>query len=61
MLKELSRDVVSPGKTGPPQKNDAEKMTVSTLCIDPMDRREIVALVWVATGDGVNLKTKLEL
>ena len=32
-----------------------EKMKILTPCFDPLERREIVDLVWVATRDGVSI------
>ena len=36
-------------------------MKILTPCFDPLERREIVALVWVATGDGVRLEKKIRV
>ena len=45
-------------KVGPDKKNGPEKMIFVTSCFDSLERREIVDLVWVATGDGVQLVLK---
>ena len=42
-------------KIGPDKKNGPEKMKILTPCFDPLERRGVVDLVWVATGDGVRL------
>ena len=36
------------------ENNRAGKMKTLTPCFDLLERREIVDLVWVATGDGVS-------
>ena len=45
-------------KSGPTKKIGLEKMKKNTPCFDPLERRGIVDLVWVATGDGVQLVLK---
>ena len=48
-------------KSGPTKKSDPtkkigpEKMKILTPCFDPLERRGIVDLVGVATGNGVKL------
>ena len=39
-------------------KNRARKMKNFKSCFDPLERRGIPDLVWVATGDGVQLVLK---
>ena len=34
-------------------------MKILTPCFDPLERRGILDLVWVATGDGVSFQKKL--
>ena len=45
-------------KVGPDKKNGTEKMKKITPCFDPLERRGIVDLGGVATGDGVQLVLK---
>ena len=42
-------------KVGPDKKIGPEKMKILTPCFDPLERRGIVDLLWLATGDGVRL------
>ena len=42
-------------KVGPDKKIGPEKMKILTPCFDPLERRGIVDLGGVATGDGVQL------
>ena len=45
-------------KVGPDKKNRARKNEKNTPCFDPLERRGIVDLGGVATGDGVQLVLK---
>ena len=45
-------------KVGPDKKIGPEKMKILTPCFDPLERREIVDLVWVAMRDGVTNSKK---
>ena len=39
----------------PKKQLDLKKMKILTPCFDPLERREIVDLVWVATRVGLQL------
>ena len=45
-------------KVGPTEKVEPEKMKKIIPCFDPLERRGIVDLGGVATGDGVQLVLK---
>ena len=50
----MKKVVPGKNKSDPTKKIRPEKMKILTLCFDPLERRGIPDLVWVATGDGVS-------